>query len=45
LMMISNSIYFCFPVDHTTNRICVNHRTNANDWNYTLTVRKYVNGN
>jgi hypothetical protein len=45
LMMISNSIYFCFPVDHTTNRCCSNHRKNANDWNYTLTVRKYVDGN
>jgi hypothetical protein len=45
LMMISNSIYFCFPVDHSTNRICAYHRMNANDWNYTLTVRKYVNGN
>ena len=45
LMMISNSIYFCFPVDHSTNQCCSNHRKNANDWNYTLTVRKYVNGN
>ena len=45
LMMISNSIYFCFPVDHTTNQCCTYHRMNASDWNYTLTVRKYVNGN
>ena len=45
LMMISNSIYFCFPVDHTTNQCCSYHRMNASDWNYTLTVRKYVNGN
>jgi hypothetical protein len=45
LMMISNSIYFCFPVDHTTNQICATHRKNAKDWNYTLTVRKYVGGN
>ena len=44
LMMISNSIYFCFPVDHSTNRICGTHRMNVNDWNYTLTVRKYVGG-
>jgi hypothetical protein len=45
LMMISNSIYFCFPVDHTTNQCCSYHRKNANDWCYTLTVRMYVNGN
>ena len=45
LMMISNSIYFCFPVDHSTNQCCSYHRMNANDWCYTLTVRKYVNGN
>ena len=45
LMMISNSIYFCFPVDHSTNRCCSYHRMNANDWCYTLTLREYVNGN
>ena len=42
LMMISNSIYFCFPVDHSTNRCCSYHRMNANDWCYTLTVREYM---
>ena len=45
LMMISNSIYFCFPVDHSTNQCCSYHRMNANDWCYTLTLREYVNGN
>jgi hypothetical protein len=45
LMMISNSIYFCFPVDHSTNKCCSYHRMNANDWCYTLTLREYVNGN
>jgi len=40
LMLISNSIYFCFLMDHTSNRC-----QNAKDWNYTLTLRKYFGGN
>jgi hypothetical protein len=45
LMLISNSIYFCFPMDHTTNRCLSVHRKNARDWNYTLAQRDYVCGN
>jgi hypothetical protein len=36
LMLISNSIYFCFPMDHTTNRCLLVHRKKARDWNYKL---------
>ena len=36
LMLISNSIYFCFPMDHTTNQCLSVHRKKARDWNYTL---------
>jgi hypothetical protein len=35
LMLISNSIYFCFPMDHTTNQCLSVHRKKARDWNYT----------
>ncbi len=45
LMLISNSIYFCFPMDHTTNRCLSVHRKKARDWNYTLAQREYVCGN
>jgi hypothetical protein len=45
LMLISNSIYFCFPMDHTTNQCLSVHRKKARDWNYTLTQREYVGGN
>ena len=34
--LISNSIYFCFPLDHATNRCLLVHRKKARDWNYTL---------
>ena len=43
LMLISNSIYFCFPMDHTTNQCLSVKKTK--DWNYTLTQREYVCGN
>jgi hypothetical protein len=45
LMLISNSIYFCFPMDHTTNQCLSIHRKKARDWSYTLTQREYVCGN
>ena len=45
LMLISNSIYFCFPMDHTTNQCLSVHRKKARDWNYTLAQREYVCGN
>ena len=45
LMLISNSIYFCFPMDHTTNQCLSIHRKKARDWNYTLTLCEYVCGN
>jgi len=45
LMLISNSIYFCFPMDHTTNRSLSVHRKKARDWNYTLAQREYGCGN
>ena len=45
LMLISNSIYFCFPMDHTTNRCLLVHQNMARDWNYTLAQREYVCGN
>ena len=45
LMLISNSIYFCFPTDHTTNRCLSVHQKKAGDWNYTLARREYVCGN
>jgi len=45
LMLISNSIYFCFPMDHTTNQCLSVHRKKAKDWNYTLAQRDYVCGN
>jgi hypothetical protein len=45
LMLTSNSIYFCFPMDHTTNRCLSVHRKKARDWNYTLAQREYVCGN
>jgi hypothetical protein len=41
LMLISNSIYFCFPMDHTTNQCLLVHRKKARDWNYTLAQREY----
>ena len=41
-MLISNSIYFCFPIDHTTNRCLSVHRKKARDWIYTLAQREYV---
>jgi len=44
LMLISNSIYFCFPMDHTTNKCLSVHRRKARDWNYTLVQREYVCG-
>jgi hypothetical protein len=45
LMLISNSIYFCFPMDHTTNQCLSVSRKKARDWNYTLAQREYVCGN
>ena len=45
IMLISNSIYFCFPMDHTTIRCLLVHRKKARDWNYTLAQREYVCGN
>jgi len=45
LMLISNSIYFCIPMDHTTNQCLSVHRKKARDWNYTLAQREYVCGN
>ena len=45
LMLISNSIYFCFPMDQTTNRCLSVSRKKARDWNYTLAQREYVCGN
>ena len=45
LMLISNSIYFCFPMDHTTNQCLSVSRKKARDWNYTLSQREYVHGN
>jgi hypothetical protein len=39
LMLISNSIYFCFPMDHTNNQCLSVHRKKARDWNYTLAQR------
>jgi hypothetical protein len=33
LMLISNSIYFCFPMDHTTNLCLLVSRKKARDWN------------
>ena len=45
LMLISNSIYFCFPMDHTTNQCLSVHRKKARAWNYTLSQREYVRGN
>ena len=45
LMLIINSIYFCFPMDHTTNQCLSVHRKKARDWNYTLAQREYVCGN
>jgi hypothetical protein len=45
LMLISNSIYCCFPMDHTTNQCLSVHRKKARDWNYTLAQREYVCGN
>ena len=45
LMLISNSIYFCFPMDHKTNQCLSVSRKKARDWNYTLAQREYVCGN
>jgi hypothetical protein len=45
LMLISNSIYFCFPMDHTTNLCLSVSRKKARDWNYTLAKSEYVCGN
>ena len=45
LMLISNSIYFCFPMDHTTNQCISVHRKKARDWNYTKAQHEYVCGN
>ena len=45
LMLISNSIYFCFPMDHTTNQCLSVSKKKARDWNYTLSQREYVCGN
>ena len=45
LILISNSIYFCFPMDHTTNQCLSVSRKKARDWNYTLAQREYVCGN
>jgi hypothetical protein len=45
LMLISNSIYFCFPMDHTTNQCLLVHRKKARNWNYTLVQRESVCGN
>ena len=45
IMLISNSIYFCFPMDHTTNQCLSVSRKKARDWNYTLAQREYVCGN
>jgi hypothetical protein len=45
LMLIGNSIYFCFPMDHTTNQCLSVSRKKARDWNYTLAQREYVCGN
>jgi hypothetical protein len=45
LMLISNSIYFCFPMDHTTNQCLSVSRKRARDWNITLAQREYVCGN
>jgi hypothetical protein len=45
LMLISNSIYFCFPMDHTTYKCLSVSRKKTRDWNYTLTQREYVCGN
>jgi hypothetical protein len=44
-MLISNSIYFCFAMDHSSNRCNSVHRQAAKDWNYALTLREYHNGN
>jgi hypothetical protein len=35
IMLISNSIYFCFPMDHTTNQCLSVSRKKARDWNFT----------
>jgi hypothetical protein len=45
LMLISYSIYFCFPMDHTTNQCLSVHQKKARNWNYTLAQREYVCGN
>ena len=45
LMLNINSIYFCFPMDHTTNWCLSVHRKKARAWNYTLAQREYVCGN
>jgi hypothetical protein len=45
LMLISNSIYFCFPMNHTTNQCLSVSRKKARDWNYTLAQCEYVCGN
>jgi len=45
LMLISNSIYCCSPMDHTTNQCLSVHRKKAREWNYTLAQCEYVCGN
>ena len=45
LMWISNSIYFCLLMDHTSNMCNSINRIKAGDWNYTLTLREYFGGN
>jgi hypothetical protein len=45
LMLISNSIYFCFLMNHATNQCLSVSRKKAMDWNYTLAQCEYVCGN
>ena len=39
------AVYYCFPVDHTTNQCIAINRKKARDWNLTLVKRKYCSGN
>ncbi len=42
LMLLHNCLYFCFPMDHTTNQCLSVSRKKVRDWNYTLAKREYI---